>query len=432
VTAADGPVLTVVGIGADGWDGLTGTSRQTLAAAEVLLGAPRQLDLVPADATPLAERLSWPSPLVAGLPALLDRCAGRVTCGLASGDPMFHGIGTTLVRLLGAHRVRVLPHPSSASLACARLGWALDAVDVVGAVARPLDRLHPMVQPGRHVLVLGPDGMTPAAVGTLLRSRRYGGSPVTVLERLGAPDERVRTASASDWADRASLADDDPIDALNVVAIECVADLDAPPRPAVPGLPDDAYEHDGQLTKRDVRAMTLARLGPVPGALLWDIGGGAGSIAIEWARTHPACRAIAVERDPARAERLAANAVALGVPASAGTGGGTGVAVVTGSAPEVLHGMLELATSGTYPDAVFVGGGVTSPGVVEAAWAALPPGGRLVANAVTLESEQVIVDWWRKVGGDLTRVEVQRAAPVGGFTGWRPALPVTIWSVTKP
>jgi precorrin-6Y C5,15-methyltransferase (decarboxylating) len=206
-----------------------------------------------------------------------------------------------------------------------------------------------------------------------------------------------------------------PGDPLNVVAVECVADPDAALLPATPGLPDDAYEHDGQLTKRDIRAVTLARLAPVPGQLLWDVGAGAGSIAIEWSRTHRSCRAVAVERDPVRADRIGRNAAALGVPE---------LEIVRGAAPAALAGL-------PAPDAVFVGGGVTAPGVLDACWAALGPAGRLVVNAVTMESEQLVADWYAKVGGDLTRVAVQRAAPVGGFTAWRPALPVTVWAVAK-
>jgi len=400
-------VVTVVGIGADGWPGLPEVSRAALCGADVVLGSRRQLDLLPADVT--AERVPWPSPMAPAVEPLVRRHAGRRTAALASGDPSFHGLGTTLVRLLGADRVRVLPHPSSASLACARLGWPLDATEVVSAVGRPVEQLHRAVQPGRRLLVLSAGAETPAAVARLLAGAGYGGSRLTVLADLGAPGERITSATAADWP-----AGDAP--PLNVVAVECLAGPGTPLRAAVPGLPDDAFEHDGQLTKREVRAVTLARLAPVPGRLLWDVGAGAGSVAIEWARTHPACRAAAVEADEARAARIARNAAALGVPA---------VDVVHGTAPDALQGL-------DPPDAVFVGGGTTAPGVLEACWAALAPGGRLVVNAVTLESEAVVLRWHDDVGGDLTRIAVDRAAPVGGFTGWRPLMPVTQWAVTKP
>ncbi|NUT92960.1 MAG: precorrin-6y C5,15-methyltransferase (decarboxylating) subunit CbiE [Saccharothrix sp.] len=378
-------MLTVVGIGADGWDGLSPAARAEIASAEVVMGSARQLDLVPGS----FERVTWPSPLVPALPGLLDAHAGRRICVLASGDPMFHGIGTTLVRLLGATEVRVLPHPSSVSLACARLGWALDDVDVVSLVGKPASLVVPFLHPGRRVLVLG---STPREVAALT-----GDARLTVLERLGGPDERVHH-------------DLDAADPLHVLAVECGTGGFS----LVPGLPDDAYEHDGQLTKREVRAVTLALLAPRPGELLWDVGAGSGSIAVEWCRTHPSCRAFAVERSPERVGRIRRNAEALGVPR---------VEVVEGSSPDVL----DLPA----PDAVFIGGGLTAPGVVERCWAALRPGGRLVANAVTLESETVLARWHGELGGSLTRLSVSRDTRVGGFTGWRPHMPVTTWSVTK-
>jgi precorrin-6Y C5,15-methyltransferase (decarboxylating) len=385
-------VIAVVGIGVDGWDGLSPAGRAEVEASQVLMGNARQLDMVPGD----FERIAWPSPMLPALPGLFEANRHRRVCVLASGDPLFHGIGATLIRILGRDRVRVVPHPSSVSLACARLAWALDDVEVVSMVARPVELLHPVLHPGRRVLVLG---STPLLVADLLGSRGYGGSKLTVLERLGGPGERVHDDLSS-------------VDPLHVLAVECVGSA---VQPRVPGLPDDAYEHDGQITKREVRAVTLAQLGPVPGQLLWDVGAGAGSIAIEWARVHPACRAVAVEHHLDRAERIGRNARTLGVP---------GVRVVVGKAPEALADLER-------PSAVFIGGGLTAPGVVEACWEALLPGGRLVVNAVTMESEAVIAKWHPELGGDLTRIAINRGSPVGGFTGWRPHMPVTTWAVTK-
>ncbi|SNS92602.1 precorrin-6Y C5,15-methyltransferase (decarboxylating) [Geodermatophilus saharensis] len=404
VAAPVAPVV-VVGIGADGWDGLAPTSRAEVERADVLLGSARQLDLVPPEVT--AERVPWPSPLTEALPGLVDEHAGRAVVVLASGDPMLSGIGTTLTRLLGAERVRVLPAPSSVSLACARLGWAVEETEVVTLVGRPIELLHPHVQPGRRLLVLGSDGETPAQVAALLSARGYGQSLVTVLGGLGGPDEEVRTGTAATWSQ--------PAPALVVTAVECRADRGTMPLPTTPGLPDGAYESDGQLTRSEVRAVTLSRLAAVPGQLLWDVGAGSGSIGIEWMRAHPTCRAVAVEASAERAGRIARNAARLGVPY---------LRVVHGHAPEVL------ARLGA-PDAVFIGGGLTTPLLVESCWDALPPGGRMVANAVTVESEAVLARWHAQVGGDLVRVEVQRAEPVGSFTGWKPAMPVTIWSVTR-
>jgi precorrin-6Y C5,15-methyltransferase (decarboxylating) len=396
--------IAVVGIGADGWAGLPAPSRDELCAAEVVLGAARQLRLLP-DTVP-GRREAWPSPLLPALPGLLAGHAGRRVCVLASGDPMFFGIGSVLVGLLGAERVRVLPHVSSVSLACARLGWGVQDVEVVSLVGREPDTLRRALSPGRRLLVLTPDGTGPGTVRNLLADAGFGPSELTVLERLGAPDERVGAPGVGGDVD---------LDPLNLVAVRCVADPGAVPLATVPGLPDDAYEHDGQLTKRDLRAAALARLVPLPGQLLWDLGAGAGSVGIEWMRAHPSCRAVAVEADPERAARIARNAARLGVP---------GLEVVTGHAPQVLPDAA--------PDAVFVGGGATAPGLLEACWDRLGCGGRLVVHAVTVESEAVLARWHAERGGELIRIAVQRAEPVGRFTGWRAAMPVTQWSCTRP
>ncbi|MER7249383.1 precorrin-6y C5,15-methyltransferase (decarboxylating) subunit CbiE [Kribbella sp. NPDC000426] len=396
--------ITVVGIGADGWEALAPAARAAIESAEVLLGSTRQLGLVPTGAARPAgaSRVAWPSPLSEALPGLLSEYAGRRICVLASGDPTFHGIGTTLVRLLGADAVHVIPQPSSVSLACARLGWPQDQVQVVSLVTNPVERLHPHLQPGRLLLILSRGAQTPAEVAQLLVARGYGASEFTVLEQLGGPSERIRSAPAASWSE--------DVDALNVIAVEC----EGPVLSTAPGLPDDAYENDGQLTKREVRAVTLSRLAPVPGQLLWDVGGGAGSIAIEWSRHHPSCRAIAVERDLDRAKRLERNAATLGAS----------VVIVEGAAPEALDGL-------EAPDAIFIGGGATAAGMFDACWNVLKPGGRLVANGVTLETESLLADWYKSRGGDLVRLSVQRASAVGTMTGWRPAMPVTIWSVVK-
>ncbi|MGW5639693.1 precorrin-6y C5,15-methyltransferase (decarboxylating) subunit CbiE, partial [Streptomyces sp. NPDC003832] len=352
------PAVTVVGIGADGWDGLSDASRAALRDAEVLIGARRQLDLLPAPCA--GERVIWPTPLRPAVPALLAAHAGRRIAVLASGDPMFYGIGRALAEETGgAGGLRVLPHPSSVSWATARLGWPLEDVEVVTLVGRPTARLAAALHEGRRLLVLSADAGTPAAVAELLRDRGFGPSRMRVLEQLGGPKEHVGAeTTADDWPERA---DGDP---LNLVAVECRRAPHALRLGAVPGLPDEAYEHDGQLTKRHIRAATLGALAPAPGETLWDVGGGSGSIAIEWMRTHPSCRAYTVERDPARAARIARNADRLGVP---------GLVVVTGRAPAALSEL-------PLPDAVFVGGGLTAPGLLDACWQALPTGGRLVAN----------------------------------------------------
>lgn len=392
--------MVVVGIGADGWPGLASPARAALDAADVVLGSARQLDLLPPSVT--ADRVAWPSPLKAALPGLLVAPPGRAICVLASGDPMFHGIGATLAGLIGPDRLRVLPHPSSASLAAARLGWPLATTEVISLVSAPAETLLGAVNPGRRLLVLSAGAATPGRVASLLTGHGYGRSRLTVLSQLGGPGESVVRGVAETWSAT--------VDPLNVIAIEC----SGPPRPVTPGLPDDAYETDGQLTKREVRAVTLALLRPVPGELLWDVGAGSGSIGIEWMRAHRDCRAIAVEPSAERAGRIARNAAALGVP---------GLTVVNGRAPDAVAGL-------DTPDVIFIGGGLTGDGVIEACLAALRPGGRLVATAVTLESSAVLTSWQAKLGGELVRVAIDRSAAVGGFTVLRPALPVLLWSVT--
>ncbi|MFF1833561.1 precorrin-6y C5,15-methyltransferase (decarboxylating) subunit CbiE [Streptomyces sp. NPDC058231] len=401
------PSPTVVGIGADGWDGLPESSRAALLRADVVIGGARQLALLPDRCA--GRRVPWPSPLRPAVAGLLTAHQGLRVAVLASGDPMFYGIGRALCEELGPENLRVLPHPSSVSYACARLGWPLEDTEVVTLVGRPAARLAAALHDGRRLLVLSAGAGTPGDVAALLREHGFGPSGMRVLEQLGGAAEECVTGTAEGWARP-------PGDPLNVIAVECRRDPASLRLGAVPGLPDDAYEHDGQLTKRHVRAATLGALAPAPGELLWDVGGGSGSIAVEWMRTHPSCRAVTVERDPVRAGRITRNADRLGVPA---------LRVVTGRAPEALAAL-------PVPDAVFIGGGLTVPGLLDACWEALPPGGRLVANTVTLESEALLAERYRRHGGELVRLAVAHAVPVGGFTGWRQAMPVTQWSVRKP
>jgi precorrin-6Y C5,15-methyltransferase (decarboxylating) len=400
--------VVVIGIGADGLDGLSPAARRRLAEAEVLYGSPRQLELVPADAVRAAVlRLVWPSPLLPALRGLIDEHSGRRRCVLASGDPMFFGIGSTLTELLGPDRVQVWPQPSSASLACARLGWPLESTPVLSVVGRPIAAIARALGPGRRFLVLSADQHSPSELAALLTDRGYGPSALVVLAELGGPAERSIAGTAAGW--RAE------VPALNIVAVECVPESAVDAGLAATGLPDAAYEHDGQLTKRDVRAVTLARLAPAGNQLLWDVGAGSGSIGIEWLRSEPSGSAIAIEADQTRADRIAANAARLGVPS---------LRLVRGSAPQALSGLPR-------PDAIFVGGGVSAAGLLEYCWAALAPGGRLVANGVTLESEAVLLRWFSEVGGELTRIAISAAAPVGRLTGWRPAMPITQLSAVK-
>ncbi|MGW4634403.1 precorrin-6y C5,15-methyltransferase (decarboxylating) subunit CbiE [Nocardia sp. NPDC004415] len=401
-----GHPIVVTGIGADGWTGLGEPARAAITGCEVVVGSPRQLGLLPPGP---AERVPWPSPLLPALPDLFARHRGRRIGVLASGDPMFYGIGVTLARHFGAAALRVFPQPSSASLACARLGWPLAEIPVVSVVARPLPTVVPELADGRRVLVLSEDADTPARLAELLRDNGFGGSTLTVLDQLGGPAEALRTGTAATWAHP-------PGDPLNIVAVDAVLDPGHRRDTRLPGLADAAYTGDGQLTKAEVRALTVTALAPVPGELLWDVGGGSGSIAIEWCRTNPRCRAITFEQLPARREQITRNAHALGVP---------GIMVRGEVRSEIAD------TDFPAPDAIFLGGGLTQDGLFTRCWQHLRPGGRLVANAVTAESEALLLDWAGVHGGTLRKFQVYRGEPLGGFTAWRPHLPVAQWIVTK-
>jgi precorrin-6Y C5,15-methyltransferase (decarboxylating) len=404
---AEGNPIVVVGIGVDGWPGLSPVARDALTQAEVIIGDARQLELIPPG---LAAQLRvWPSPLLPALPALMAEREKSDIAILASGDPMYYGIGGTLARRYGADSVRVLPQVSSVSLACARLAWPLEEVEVYSMVGRPVAALRVALQPARRLLVLLGSADATTEICRLLCASGFGASEITVLSQLGGPAESVQRTSAELWGTASH-------DRVAVLAIELRLADDRVPIPRVGGLPDELFDSDGQITKSEIRALTIASLAPIDGQLLWDVGAGSGSVGIEWMRSHRACRTIAVEPRPDRVARIRDNAETLGVP---------GLQVISGRAPDALSGL-------PAPDAIFVGGAVSVAGVIEACHAALRPGGRLVANGVTLETETVLARWHAEHGGNLIRVAVQRAAPIGGFTGWRPAMPVTQWTYRKP
>ena len=398
------PWLTVIGIGEDGFSGLGKQARRALLSATRIFGSPRQLALLPRCVN--AEQVHWPSPFSLA-PVLALR--GEPVCVLASGDPMFYGVGASLARQVPAQELQVLSMPSSCALAAARLGWPLQDVQVLSIVARPLAALNAQLYSGVRLLVLSNDGASPAALAALLRARGFGPSRLQVFEHLGGPDERRFAGTAEDWPHPEAAA-------LNLVAIECRASPDAPRLSPVVGLPDSAFRHDGQLTKRDVRAMTLARLAPTPGELLWDVGAGCGSIGIEWMRAHPSCRALAIEADEGRQAFIEHNREHLGVP---------GLQLIRGRAPEALQALER-------PDAIFIGGGVTGQGVLDLCWQRLRPGGRLVANAVTLQSELALAQFRERHGGELSRIHIAHAQPLGAFDTWRQALPITLLDLVKP
>lgn len=404
--ASTGKWLAIIGIGEDGVAGLGDEAKRLVANAEVVFGGKRHLAL--AGDLIAGEARSWPTPFDS---TMADVCVlrGRPVCVLASGDPFLYGVGATLARHVPVDEMTVIPAPSSFSLAASRLGWALQDVATVSLHGKPIDLLRPLLHPGRRILALTSDEHGPAAVAELLRGSGFGRSLLVVMEALGGASERITRQHAGAFA-MTNVA------SLNVVAIEVAAGDGARVVSLASGRDDALFEHDGQITKRAVRAVTLSALAPRRGELLWDIGAGSGSISIEWMLADPSLRAIAIESDPERAARIGRNATALGVP---------GLAVVTGTAPAALAGLLR-------PDAVFVGGGGSDEGVMAAAIDALESGGRLVANAVTLEMEGVLLALHAQHGGELTRLAISRAAPIGTMEGWKPAMPITQWSWIKP
>jgi precorrin-6Y C5,15-methyltransferase (decarboxylating) len=395
-------VIEVVGLSARGWSDLPERLRSLIQQAEVLIGSPRHLDLIPR--SPAQQRRAWPTPLREGLPTLLRSVDGRRVVVLASGDPLLAGIGTTLIEMLGTSEVRIHPAVSSVALARSRMGWSEESTQSVRLRGDDLDRVRRSLFPERRLIILSRDAASPAAIAQLLTEEGYGDSMITILGDLGTEAESRMEVAAREWAGLAP--------ALNVVCVSCVGHGEA--ASLAPGLPDEAFDHDGQLTKRDLRASALGRLMPRPGELLWDVGAGAGSIAIEWMRCDPSCHAIAVERNLARVKRIRRNAEALGVP---------GLEVRHGEAPDALASLPR-------PHAVFVGGGGTAE-TLDRSWVALRPAGRMVVHAVTQETEMILVNCWNRFGGELSRLSVEHLEPIGRYHGWRPARAVVQWSSMK-
>ncbi|MEQ8480462.1 MAG: precorrin-6y C5,15-methyltransferase (decarboxylating) subunit CbiE [Hoeflea sp.] len=400
------PWLTLIGIGDNGLDSLTPPARTLFDQARTIIAPARVLERIECGDR---EVIAWTFGVEKTIEVLMARRGSPVTI-LATGDPMHFGIGATLMRDLDASELRVIPSPSAFSLAAARLGWPLQNTTQISLHGRSVHGLSAHLQACGRIIALTSNGSTVLEAADILAERGFGASVMTVLEHMGGPDERIQRMRADAVAkERPAFAD------FNTLAIDCVAAPEALWLPAVPGLPDDAFDHDGQMTKREIRAVTLARLGPVPGALLWDIGAGCGSVGIEWMRAARSAHAIAIEPIERRRAMIVRNAEVLGTPS---------IDVIAGRAPDALDGLAA-------PDAVFIGGGISGNGVFEAAWAALESGGRLVANAVTVESEARLFALQSAHGGELARLQVSRAEPVGRYLGWKPSMPVTIWSVTK-
>ncbi len=400
------PWLSIIGIGEDGPDGLSVAACALISQASLVIGGARHLIL--ADTLITGTRQVWPSPIADALPMLRAHSPAPAVV-LASGDPFCFGVGPMLAGAFDRQEWQCLPAPSSLSLACARLGWAQNTTEIISFCGRPVAALAALLNPGTRVLALSENANTPARAAELLVAHGFGPSEITLLEALGGPHERIRATTAAHF----NLTDANP---LNLLAITLKASPTAKIAPLGTGLDDDLFAHDGQITKREIRAATLSALEPKRGGLLWDIGTGSGSIAIEWMRAHPSNRAIAIDRHLERLARAMSNAAQLGV---------TALTSVQGAAPEALHGLPE-------PDAIFIGGGAQTQGVLPTAWAALKPGGRMVINAVTIETEAVLFEALRTYGGTLSRLSVERLTDVGTMHGFRPAMTITQWSATRP
>lgn len=396
------PWLHIVGIGEDGLDGLTAATRAVVEAAEVIVGGDRHHALA---ANTQAERLAWPSPFDAMIQQI-SNLRGRRVVILVTGDPLWFSVGARIGRAIDPREIVYHPQLSAFQLAAARMGWSLADVETLTVHGRPVEQMIAFIQPDARLLVLTTGAETPAQIAAFLTARGFGQSKMSVLAAMGGKDEVRFDGIAADW--------DHTVPAFNTLAVECIAAPDAALLPRVPGLADDLFQSDGTMTKQEVRAATLAKLMPMRGALLWDIGCGSGSVAIEWMRAARYARAIGIEPRADRRAMAGANAMALGAPK---------FEIVEGTVPEALDGL-------DAPDAIFIGGGL-SRATFDSAWHALRPLGRLVANAVTLESEAELIALHKEHGGELVKISVHRAEPVGRLTGWRPAMPVTQWSLVK-
>ena len=397
--------LTVIGMGEDGWEALSNRARLAIKSTDVIVGSSRLLELLPKTKAEIHE---WPQPFSAVVEQIKP-LSGRNTVILATGDPMNFGVTRKLLEFIPFEEMTIIPQVSAFSLAAARMGWSLPDCDCFTIHGRPAANVETFIQPNARLIILTEDGSSVAEVCRRLMSRGFEDSKITVLENMCSSAERITSFAADanpnlDWSP------------LNVVSVHCVAGAQAKIFSRVAGLPDDAFVHDGQLTKREVRAATLAALAPAPDQILWDIGAGCGSVSIEWMRSTRGCEAYAIEHNEDRLKMIATNVDQLGTPR---------MKIIAGKAPEALGDL-------PAPDAVFIGGGVGNDGVFDTAWANLKSGGRMVCNVVTIEGEMHLYDLQEKHGGELVRMDVSTLTNVGPYRAMKPRMSVVQWRVTKP
>lgn len=397
--------LTIIGMGEDGYEGLSATAKLVLQNTDVIVGSERLFSFLP---TLKAERLEWPQPFSAVVDQMKP-LRGRNTVILATGDPMNYGVARKLLEFIPFAEMTVIPHLSAFSHVASRMGWSLPDCDTLTLHGRDAANIEVFIQPRAKLIVLTEDAGTIPEVARRLVVRGFEKSNITVLENMGGVRE-AKSSFVADTLPAKTFSD------LNTLAIECVAGAKPFIRSRLAGLPDDDFIHDGQLTKREVRAATLAALSPAPDHLLWDIGAGCGSVAIEWMRSTRGCEAVAFESNTERLKMIAQNADRLGT---------SRVKIVAGDVPSTLTGQRA-------PDAVFIGGGIGIPGVFETAWDKLKSGGRMVANVVTIEGEMHLYDLQEKHGGDLVRLEISNLTPIGPYRALKPRMAVTQWRGQKP
>ncbi|MCG8507644.1 MAG: precorrin-6y C5,15-methyltransferase (decarboxylating) subunit CbiE [Rhodospirillales bacterium] len=395
--------LQVIGVGDNGWKSLSPEGREALETAEVVIGSERLFVRL---SGLRAECVQWPSPITE-VAEVIRTYHGRRVAVVATGDPLWYSVGSLIAKSFASEEVRFHPQLSSFQQAACHMGWALQEVACETIHGRPIELISPLLGDGQRLLLLGENSESPKRVAAFLRQNGFAASGITVLSHLGGVEESRAEGWAENW--------EQPVPSFHVLAIECRASGPQKTEAGrVPGLSDDHYEHDGQITKREVRAVTLSKLRPMPGELLWDIGCGAGSVAIEWVRAAPGARAIGVDRDAERLGMARRNASRLGA---------VKLELIEGDAAEIL-------SQSEDPDAVFFGGGMTME-AIEKAHARLRPHGRLVCNAVTLESETLLANCHDRFGGEMCRIAIDTLSPIGSRRGWRPSMPVTQWSLSK-
>ena len=403
-------MISIVGICESGIDSLEPSARKRVRGANVLVGSKRHLQLVPKRIG--QTHLLWRANFSQVLPLLRKPKPGERIVILSTGDPLWFGIAERLIKTLGPKAIEIFPNVNAFSLAAARLSWGLSdpMVRTISIHSQPFSAINKEIISGHRLLILSKDGDSPKQIATLLMERGFGESKIAVLEHMGGNKERRVNGTASDNWKKYSFSN------LNILAVDCKASTQAVQWSLNPGLPEKAYIHDGKITKRVIRAVTISALEPMPGHVLWDVGSGSGSIAIEWLRSCSSVKAVAIERDKKQLSRIKLNSETLGTPH---------LKIVEGQAPKIFLKIKE------NPQKIFIGGGISSPKIINECIERLLPTGLIIANSVTIESKQKLLRLWKKYGGDLTTLATSSANSIGRYNAFRPAMEVMQWRWQK-